>query len=139
MVSLFALIVVGAYVAAAGFGDACGSSIPSDWPGCLGGLFPPLLLAPVAEYAHRLLAALSGLFLVITTALFWRSRTASKSTRMVLVFAVVLLIGEVLLGGVVIAQEEEATLVAIHQAIATVIFGLVVAAYSLADGPRERF
>lgn len=131
MASLFALIVVGAYVAAAGFGGACGSNIPADWPGCLGGLFPPLLLAPVAEYTHRLLAALSTLLLLVTTFLYWRSGATPRSAKLVLVSASVLLVVQVLLGGVVIAQEEEAVLVAVHQALATLIFGLAVAALSL--------
>ncbi|MDG6915922.1 MAG: hypothetical protein JRM90_08140, partial [Nitrososphaerota archaeon] len=54
MFSLFTVIVVGAYVTVAGFGGACGSSVPQDWPTCLGGLFPPLQLAPVMEYTHRI-------------------------------------------------------------------------------------
>jgi heme A synthase len=68
--SLFTVIVVGAYVTVAGFGDACGSSVPQDWPTCLGGLFPPLQLAPMMEYIHRLFAALSTLFLFATAFAF---------------------------------------------------------------------
>ena len=73
ILSLFTVIVVGAYVTVANFGDACGSSVPQDWPTCLGGLFPPLQLAPVMEYTHRLFAALSTLFLLLTAVAFWRS------------------------------------------------------------------
>ena len=35
-----------------------------DWPGCYGSIFPPLEIGPVLEYAHRMLAALSGLLII---------------------------------------------------------------------------
>ena len=82
--SLFTAIVVGAYVTVAGFGDACGSSVPKDWPTCLGGLFPPLLLAPVMEYTHRLFAALSTLLLLLTVIAFWRDKGSETSVKRML-------------------------------------------------------
>ncbi len=133
--SLFSVIVVGAYVTVAGFGDACGSSVPQDWPGCLGGLFPPLQLAPVMEYTHRLLAALSTLFLFVTTALFWRDSSSGRTVKRTLAVASLLLVAQILLGGAVIAQEEEAALVAAHQGLAILTFGLAVAAFAYAKRP----
>ncbi len=133
--SLFSLIVVGAYVAAAGFGDACGSDIPSGWPGCRGGLLPPPQLAPVVEYLHRLLAALSALFLFLTTALFWRGGTSAGPAKRILIAASILLVGQIFFGGAVIVQQQEAVLVTVHQAIAITIFGLAVAAYMTGKRP----
>ena len=134
--SLFLVIVVGAYVTVANFGDACGSSVPSDWPGCLGGVFPPLRLAPVMEYLHRLLAALSTLFLFVTTAFVWRRRDFDGTAKKVLLGACALLVAQILLGGVVIAQAEESGVVAAQQALAIVTFGFAVAASVLASRPR---
>jgi heme A synthase len=131
--SLFLAIVVGAYVTVAGFGDACGSSVPQDWPACLGGLLPPPQLAPVMEYLHRIFAALSTLLLLVTTALFWRDRGSATAVRKTLLLALGLLIAQVLLGGVVIAQSEEAVLVAAHQGLAILTFGLAIAAYAWAS------
>lgn len=133
IVSLFSVIVLGAYVTVAGFGDACGSSVPQDWPTCLGGLFPPLQLPPVMEYLHRIFAALSTLFLVLTAVLYWRDGAAARSVKRMVYVALVLLIAQVLLGGVVIAQVEEGVLVAAHQALAILTFGMAVAALSRAD------
>ncbi len=133
--SLFVAIVVGAYVAVAGFGDACGSSVPQDWPACLGGMFPPLQLGPVMEYTHRLFAALSTLFLVLTTLAFWRDRTSEKGVKRLIYAALALLIAQVLLGGIVIAQEEPAVLVAAHQGLAVLTFGAAVAAFARARRP----
>ena len=132
--TLFALIVVGAYVAAGDFGEACGSSVPADWPGCLGGLFPPLQFGPVVEYTHRLLAAFSGLFLLITTVLVWRDKALASPTKKVVAASMLLLVFQILLGGMVVAQSLEAALVALHQAIAVLIFGLELVALSVNVG-----
>ena len=130
--SLFAAIVIGAYVTVAGYGDACGSSVPSDWPGCLGGILPPPQIAPVMEYLHRLFAALSTLFLVLTTLAYWRGAAATVAVKRILLGACVLLVAQVLLGGVVIAQSEESLLVAAHQGLAVLTFGFAVLAYPYA-------
>lgn len=133
--SLFAVIVIGAYVTVAGFGDACGSSVPQDWPTCLGGVFPPLQLAPVMEYLHRISAALSTLFLLLTVLYFWRDSVSEPVVKRTVYVAFVLLVAQVLLGGVVIAQEEESALVAAHQALAVLTFGAAVAAFARARRP----
>ncbi|MDA4121409.1 MAG: COX15/CtaA family protein [Thaumarchaeota archaeon] len=133
--SLFSVIVVGAYVTVAGFGNACGSDIPQDWPGCLGGVFPPPQFAPVMEYLHRILAAFSTLFLFLTTAIFWRDSGSDSSVKKTLALASVLLVAQVLLGGVVIAQAEQAALVAAHQGLAILTFGVTVAAYAIIKRP----
>lgn len=132
VISLFTVIVVGAYVTVAGFGDACGSSVPRDWPTCLGALFPPLKLAPMMEYMHRIFAALSTLFLFLTTVLYWKDGTADSSVKRLVYLALVLIVAQVVLGGIVIAQVEESVLVAAHQALAVLTFGVAVAALSKA-------
>ena len=129
--ALFALIVVGAYVAAGGFGEACGSSVPADWPLCNGNLLPAPQLAPVAEYTHRLLAALSALFLFVTTFISFRGPVAKASIKALLSVASLLLIFQIVLGGAVVANELDAILVAVHQGIAILIFGLGVAAITI--------
>ena len=128
---LFALIVVGAYVAAGGFGEACGSQVPSDWPLCNGNLLPAPQLGPVVEYTHRLLAALSALFLFATTFIAFRERGLKPSAKRLLLVASLLLIFQIVLGGAVVANELDALLVAVHQGTAILIFGLGVAAVSI--------
>jgi len=134
--SLFTVIVVGAYVTVAGFGDACGSSVPQDWPTCLGGLFPPLQLAPVMEYTHRLFAALSTLFLLLTTIAFWRAKDTEKAVKRTVFVAMILLVAQVILGGVVIATAEgQYLIVTAHQALAILTFGVAVAAFARSKRP----
>ena len=67
---LFSLLAVGAYVTAAGYGGLCGLNTPEDWPLCNGNLLPPPDIGSIVEYTHRILASLSGLFLVLTTIAF---------------------------------------------------------------------
>jgi len=127
--SLFALIVVGAYVTAAGYGGACGSDVPADWPFfCLGQLLPPSQVGPMVEYAHRILAALSALLLFAATGLYWRDSNAPNPTRRALGVASLLLIIQILLGGLVIAGGLSEVLVSLHQATAILVFGFAVAA-----------
>jgi heme a synthase len=136
VVLVFSLIVVGAYVTAAGFGAACGTNIGTDWPLCNGNLFPPPQVGPVAEYMHRILASFSTLFLFVTTFLFWRNKDSPISARRLLYLSSFLIVVEILLGGAVVTQELEAVLVTIHQANALLVFGFTAAAGAVAlSGP----
>ncbi|MDV3292708.1 MAG: COX15/CtaA family protein [Nitrososphaerales archaeon] len=128
---LFAVIVVGAYVAAGDYGEACGSQVPADWPLCNGNLFPPAQVGPIVEYSHRLLAALSSLFLFVTTFLYWRAATGPNPSTRALIVASLLLLFQIFLGALVVAQNLGPALVALHQATATLIFGFAVAALAM--------
>jgi cytochrome c oxidase assembly protein subunit 15 len=124
---LFALIVVGAYVAAdPEAGEACGSS--ASWPLCNGQLFPTLSAPIVAEYSHRVLALASALVLFAVTAVFWRGKDAPTVPRRALLLASAFMVFQIGLGDVVIGSDLEPALVALHQANAISIFAFVVAA-----------
>lgn len=128
ILSVFSLLVVGAYVTAANFGGACGSDLGTDYPLCLGHIFPPLQAGPIAEYSHRILASLSSLLLFVTTFLFWRAKDPDPAARRSLYAASLLIIAEVVLGAAVVTTSEPAWLVTLHQADALLVFGLTVAA-----------
>jgi cytochrome c oxidase assembly protein subunit 15 len=134
VLSLFSLIVVGAYVTAANDGSACGSAIGTDYPLCQGSIFPPLQAAPIAEWSHRVLASLSALFLFVTTLLFWRAKDSVLAVRTSLYVATVLIIFEIVLGAAVVVAIEPAWLVTLHQADAMLVFGVTVAATALSLG-----
>ncbi|HYB76228.1 MAG TPA: COX15/CtaA family protein [Nitrososphaerales archaeon] len=128
VITLFALLTVGAYVTVAGDGDACGSSVPNDYPLCQGHFLPPPILGAIAEYSHRVLASLSSLFLIITAFLFWRSKDPPVAAKQSLYVASLLIIAEIILGAAVVATIEPPWLVTIHQANALLVFGFAVAA-----------
>ena len=142
VVSIFSLIVVGAYVAAADFGGDCGYAVPSDWPLCQGNLLPPPQLGPIVEYMHRVLAAVSSLILVLAAVAVLRAKDFDRSARRLVLLSLALIFVQVIVGGVVIAQQLQAGLVAVHQGLAVLIFGLLVAAYvsgreEVANGPSR--
>ena len=125
---LFALLAVGAYVTAAGYGGLCGLNTPEDWPLCNGNLLPPPDIGSIVEYTHRILASLSGLFLILTTFTFWRSRDLPRGPKVLLLLAMVSILAEIVVGGIVVNSGLAPLIVTIHQAMAMLVFGLTVAA-----------
>ncbi len=125
---LFSLLVVGAYVTAANYGGMCGVNTPEDWPLCNGQLLPPADFGSIVEYSHRILASLSGLFLIITTVVFWRAKDSQSSARKLLYLALASIIAEIVVGGIVVNTDLSASIVTLHQAIALLVFGFTVGA-----------
>jgi cytochrome c oxidase assembly protein subunit 15 len=122
--SLFMLIVIGAYVSAANFGAGCGI----EWPTCNGSLLPQPTIAAVTEYLHRIFAALSALLLFITTAFFIKVTGISSVSTRLLVISSLIMVFQIILGAIVIFNTIPAELVAFHQGIALLIYGLIVGA-----------
>jgi heme a synthase len=129
--TLFSLLVVGAYVTVAGYGDACGVNTPEDWPLCNGHLLPPGDIGSIIEYTHRIFASLSGLFLILTTIAFWRAKDSPSAARKLLYLALGSIIVEIVLGGVVVNTNLSAPVVTLHQAIALLVFGFTVGAATI--------
>jgi heme a synthase len=138
---LFSLLAVGAYVTAADYGGLCGLDTPEDWPLCNGHLLPPPDVGSIVEYAHRILASLSGLFLIISTLLFWRSRDSDRAPKILLLMALVSIMAEIVVGGIVVNSDLSPIIVTVHQAIAMLVFGLTVGALAVSsrvsEGPRK--
>ena len=132
VVTLFSLLVVGAYVTVAGYGGACGVNTPEDWPLCNGQLIPPGDIASVVEYTHRIFASLSGLFLILTTLAFWRAKDSQPGARKLLYLALGSIIAEIVLGGIVVNTNLSAPVVTAHQGIALLVFGFTVGAAATA-------
>jgi cytochrome c oxidase assembly protein subunit 15 len=126
VVIVFSLLVVGAYVTAAGYGGLCGLNTPEDWPLCNGQLFPPPSLGPVIEYTHRILASLSGLFLILTALVFWRTKNAPPAARKLIYLALVSVLVEIVIGGAVVNTNLSPAVVTLHQAFALLVFGFTV-------------
>jgi len=124
IISIFMLMVVGAYVAAANFGEGCGP----EWPTCNGGLLPQPTIEAVTEYMHRIFAALSSLLLFITTGLFVKFSGFGSTASKLLVLASLVMVFEIVLGAIVVFRTIPPELVALHQANALVVYGLSVGA-----------
>jgi len=119
----FLQISLGGAVRVSGSGLGC-----PDWPLCQGRLLPPFETHALVEYSHRLVGSLTGLAIVATVAMAWawygRSRPLVAWLASGAVLAVVL---EGVLGGVVVLRDLASWLVVLHMALALVILGLLVA------------
>ncbi|MGQ5514810.1 COX15/CtaA family protein [Halococcus saccharolyticus] len=132
----FALILLGVYTAAAGAGLSCGAR----WPLCNGAVFGlfPANWPSFIEWFHRLVAMITGFFILGTTYVAWRDGK-DRRTRIASAIALVTLPVQVLLGGATVTIYT-ALVQVIHHAAALVIFAALVAttvwAYETPDTNR---
>lgn len=78
------------------------------------------------EYIHRFLASLVGIIFLAIFILSLKVKSVWIQNRRLLIPAAVLLLGQAILGGVVVKKELLAELVAIHLGLAFVFFGLLL-------------
>ncbi|MHB8684034.1 MAG: COX15/CtaA family protein, partial [Dehalococcoidia bacterium] len=123
----FALVVIGGTVRATGSGLGC-----PDWPTCHGSLVPKLEKHTLIEYSHRTAATVVGvLFLGVT---FFAFKTERKN-RLVfwLAFAAgVVLLFQIILGGITVEKDLPAGIVAAHLATAMTFMGIMIVAAVIA-------
>ncbi|MEX1133788.1 MAG: COX15/CtaA family protein [Acidimicrobiia bacterium] len=95
------VILMGALVRSTGSGAGCGPS----WPTCQGEVVPELEGATAIEFAHRA-ASGAALLLVITLAvLVWRLVPAGQPPRRGAFFSVISIVGEALIGAMIVLAE----------------------------------
>jgi heme A synthase len=116
-------IALGGVVRVSGSGLGC-----PDWPLCNGHPYPPADMHAILEYSHRAVGSVTGLLIIATVVMAWivfrkrRPRVAWLATA-----SLIGVVGEGLLGGVVVAQELTPWLVLVHLGLAMVILGFLVA------------
>ncbi|XVH33034.1 COX15/CtaA family protein [Haloferacaceae archaeon DSL9] len=120
------LITLGVYTAATGSGLAC----EAQWPLCSDQLIPALTINPdFIEWFHRVVAMITGFFILGTAGWAWRSgetRTRLASTLAVVLLPLQISIGAVTvtIGGLVPGGYSPPTHAA-HLLVALAIFGLL--------------
>lgn len=132
------LVGIGGLVRATKSGLGCGT----DWPHCSGRLVPAMeSRAMMLEFSHRAAAAAVVLLLGTLAVLAWRRRHRSRTAFVGALTAFALVVGQALLGAVVVKLELEATSVVLHLATAMVLLGVLVstaASTSAAEGMSVR-
>ncbi len=78
------------------------------------------------EYIHRFLASIVGIIFLAVFILTLKTSVVWKKTKGLLIIAAVLLLAQAIMGGVVVKQELQAELVAIHLGLAFLFFGLLL-------------
>ena len=116
---LFSLIFIGGYVSASGVGLTC-----PDWPLCPQGLLPHEDF--IIEYIHRSVAATTGMLVIATMAFTLKSRAAPRGMKIASIIAGGAVIGQIMLGAIVIVERLHAVLVTAHLALGLVLFSMVL-------------
>jgi cytochrome c oxidase assembly protein subunit 15 len=131
----YATIVLGGTVRGMGAGLAC-----PDWPLCKGSIVPDLRDPLVAvEYAHRIVAALTSLCLLLTMvlALLWYRTELRLVTLSGLAFGI--LVAQVGFGALTITSSLDWVVVTIHLALGAATFGsALIVALLMAWSPSGR-
>jgi protoheme IX farnesyltransferase len=119
---VYLLLVVGVATAVTEAAAAC-----TAWPACGSGWSLPTSVDGAIAFGHRIVAALVGLGVLVTTISAWRTDT-SQRVRAALTVALILYPAQAGLGALVATTGGTETLSAIHLAAGIVIFGGLVAA-----------
>lgn len=125
-------IALGGVVRVSGSGLGCGS----DWPFCNGHPYPPADIHAIIEWSHRAVGSLTGVLIIATVVMAWVVfRTRRPLVAWLAAASLVGIVGEGLLGQVVVAHELASWLVLFHLALAMMILGFLVATAVMAMPP----
>lgn len=116
---LFLLLVWGNLVAGLKAGLAC-----PDWPLCYGKVLPPFRWDIYMEFMHRVIGGITSVFLIILS--YQRVKSYSGGAKAVPILTVLLLLIQIVLGGIVVLMELPVDLTTYHFANAMVIFSLTL-------------
>ncbi len=115
------LVAVGGLVRATGSGLGC-----PGWPTCFGRWVPPLEYHAIIEYSHRLIASIVVVLIAVQAVFAWRRFRDVRGIFLPSLAAVVLVLVQAALGGIVVEGGLEATLVTLHFTTAMALLGVVV-------------
>lgn len=126
-------IALGGVVRVSGSGLGC-----PDWPLCHGRPYPPANLHAIIEYSHRTVGSVTGVLIIATVILAWVVwRTRRPVVAWLATASLIGVVGEGVLGGVVVVNDLAPWLVLVHLGLAMMILGFLVAAAVMAMPPSS--
>lgn len=123
LVLTFILIPLGASVRAMNAGLAC-----PDWPLCFGDFIPDYQPQVYFEFIHRVLAGIVGLYFFALSYFIFRSPIRSP-VKWVTGFAILLLLSQIVMGGLTVLLHLHEYIVAAHLTMGTGFFAVLVWLY----------
>ncbi len=108
------VILLGALVRATGSGAGCGES----WPTCQGELFPDLSGATGVEFTHRLTSGIALILVVVLVVWVIRTVPKGESARIGAAISLAAIVGEALIGAMIVLAEWVADDDSVARAIA---------------------
>jgi Uncharacterized protein required for cytochrome oxidase assembly len=121
-------IALGGLVRVSGSGLGC-----PDWPLCNGRPYPPANMHSIIEYSHRAVGSVTGLLIIATVVMAWIVfRKRRPLVAWLATASLIGVVGEGVLGGVVVANDLSPWLVLVHLGLAMMILGFLVAAAIMA-------
>jgi heme A synthase len=116
-------IALGGVVRVSGSGLGC-----PDWPLCNGRPYPPANLHSIIEYSHRAVGSVTGVLIIATVVVAWIVyRKRRPLVAWLATASLIGVVGEGILGGIVVAKELSPWLVVVHLGLAMMILGFLVA------------
>ena len=129
---ILTVVAAGGVVRLTGSGLGC-----PDWPLCHGSVVPSADTQTLIEYSHRLVASVVGVLVLATAVIVWRSYRWQPWLLVPATLGIILLVIQVLLGGVTVMNELSPGLVVAHLAVAEALMAsmLVVCLVSFRGAP----
>jgi heme A synthase len=126
-------IALGGVVRVSGSGLGC-----PDWPLCNGRPYPPANVHSIIEYSHRAVGSVTGVLIIATVVMAW---VVFRKRRPLVAWlagaSLIGVVGEGILGGIVVAKELSPWLVVVHLGLAMMIIGFLVATAIAAMPPSS--
>ncbi len=135
------VILLGALVRATGSGAGCGPS----WPTCQGEIVPELRGATAVEFTHRMVSGVALVLVITLAVLVWRRVEKGEPARSGALLALVAILGEALIGAVIVLAEWVADDTSVARAISVplhlvntlfLLAALTLTAFWLSGGRR---
>src|SRR5437899_5389573 len=98
-----------------------------DWPLCHGRPYPPADPHAIIEYSHRAVGSVTGVLIIATVVMAWVVfRNGRPLVAWLATASLIGVVGEGILGGVVVASELQSGVVVVHLGLAMIILGVLV-------------
>lgn len=117
----FVLVMIGGTVRATGSGLGC-----PDWPMCHGQIIPPAEKHTLIEFSHRTAASIVGFVFLGLTFFAFRTERKNKLVFWLAFSAGLLLVAQIILGGITVKKELPPEIVAAHLGTAMTFMGVLI-------------